>query len=138
MDCPTCRAGISAGPYRAAGQERQVTMRRVVHATGVAYDECPGCGGVFLDKAALMTIERAARAKATDGSLAALAFKRSYQGGVREGEAKPTRYCPRCREELFERPWSTSAMIRIDVCAECEGVWLDAGELEAFDGRDSL
>jgi hypothetical protein len=35
--------------------------------------------------------------------------------------------CPKCGMELIEIDYRG---IKIDKCSECEGVWLDAGELE--------
>ena len=34
--------------------------------------------------------------------------------------------CPKCGMELIEIDYKK---IKIDKCSECEGVWLDAGEL---------
>jgi hypothetical protein len=34
--------------------------------------------------------------------------------------------CPRCQGDLRERTFHN---VRIDVCASCRGVWLDAGEM---------
>jgi Zn finger protein HypA/HybF involved in hydrogenase expression len=36
--------------------------------------------------------------------------------------------CPKCGMELLEIDYKS---IRVDKCSECEGIWLDAGELEA-------
>lgn len=36
--------------------------------------------------------------------------------------------CPKCGMELIEIDYQG---IKVDKCSECEGVWLDAGELEA-------
>lgn len=36
--------------------------------------------------------------------------------------------CPKCGMELIEIDYKH---IKVDKCSECEGVWLDAGELEA-------
>ncbi|MDP2968429.1 MAG: zf-TFIIB domain-containing protein [Deltaproteobacteria bacterium] len=36
--------------------------------------------------------------------------------------------CPKCGMDLIEIDYKN---IKIDKCSECEGVWLDAGELEA-------
>lgn len=36
--------------------------------------------------------------------------------------------CPKCGMELIEIDYKT---IKIDKCSKCEGIWLDAGELEA-------
>lgn len=35
--------------------------------------------------------------------------------------------CPKCGMELVEMDYK---MIKIDKCSACNGVWLDAGELE--------
>ncbi len=42
---------------------------------------------------------------------------------------KETHYmrCPKCGMELIEIDYKS---IKIDKCSECEGIWLDAGELE--------
>ena len=37
--------------------------------------------------------------------------------------------CPKCGMELIEIDYKG---IKVDKCSECEGVWLDAGELEAI------
>jgi len=36
--------------------------------------------------------------------------------------------CPKCGMEMIEIDYKG---IKIDECSECEGIWLDAGELEA-------
>ncbi len=36
--------------------------------------------------------------------------------------------CPKCGMELIEMDYKG---IKVDKCSECEGIWLDAGELEA-------
>jgi len=36
--------------------------------------------------------------------------------------------CPKCGMELIEIDYKN---IKIDKCSECDGIWLDAGELEA-------
>jgi len=37
--------------------------------------------------------------------------------------------CPKCGMELIEIDYKG---IKVDKCSECEGVWLDAGELEVI------
>ena len=41
--------------------------------------------------------------------------------------AEKTRKCPHCGKALQERVFGT---LKIDVCTDGHGVWLDAGELE--------
>ena len=35
--------------------------------------------------------------------------------------------CPKCGADLVEREMS---QVKVDVCSECGGMWLDAGELD--------
>ena len=36
--------------------------------------------------------------------------------------------CPKCGMQLIEIDYKA---IKVDKCSECEGIWLDAGEMEA-------
>ncbi|TRZ97168.1 MAG: hypothetical protein D4R80_07520 [Deltaproteobacteria bacterium] len=42
-------------------------------------------------------------------------------------------HCPKCGMQLIEVDYKT---LKIDRCSGCDGVWLDAGELEAAAGLD--
>ena len=37
--------------------------------------------------------------------------------------------CPKCGMELIEIDYKN---IKVDKCSECDGIWLDAGELDAI------
>ena len=50
----------------------------------------------------------------------------------RRQESEPDIVCPGCAGEMFSREWRQSHAI-IDVCIECQGVWLDQEELEAIE-----
>jgi hypothetical protein len=57
---------------------------------------------------------------------------------LREEEKKKLRdlhfvRCPKCWMELIEIDFKG---IKVDKCSECQGVWLDAGELEAGAGLE--
>jgi ribosomal protein L37AE/L43A len=41
--------------------------------------------------------------------------------------------CPKCGEPLKERSFQK---VQIDQCTGCNGIWLDAGELEAVAGKE--
>lgn len=47
-----------------------------------------------------------------------------------KGKLKELHYmrCPKCGMELIEIDYKG---IKVDKCSECEGIWLDSGELEA-------
>jgi hypothetical protein len=62
--------------------------------------------------------------------------KKKHEGAkhkkLTEGEKKKLKKlhhmrCPKCGMELIEIDYKN---IEIDKCSECEGIWLDAGELE--------
>jgi hypothetical protein len=42
-------------------------------------------------------------------------------------------HCPKCGMQLIEVDYKT---LKIDRCSACNGVWLDAGELEAAVGME--
>ncbi len=42
-------------------------------------------------------------------------------------------HCPKCGMQLIEIDYKR---IAVDKCSSCEGVWLDAGELEAVSAMD--
>lgn len=50
------------------------------------------------------------------------------------GEERATMQCPRCTGTLHEVAVND---VRIDRCDTCQGVWLDAGELEQLRGEDA-
>jgi hypothetical protein len=57
---------------------------------------------------------------------------------LREEEKKMLRdlhfmKCPKCGMELIEIDYRG---IKVDKCSECQGVWLDAGELETAAGLE--
>ena len=46
-----------------------------------------------------------------------------------------TMKCPKCGMELIEIDYKK---IKIDKCSECDGVWLDAGEMELVATMDKV
>ena len=46
---------------------------------------------------------------------------------IRQERASHFMKCPKCGADLAEKPMNG---VRVDVCTECGGLWLDAGELE--------
>ncbi len=80
----------------------------------VEVDVCPDCQGIWFDRSELSAIV------GTQQDLR-----------VQPGEMKPTPYsCPRCAQPLMEAPYTWDKTLLVDICAGCEGIYLDAGELE--------
>lgn len=142
MHCPRCTTlpATSTSIYRQASSqlETRATLVREAHASGVTLDRCGSCGGSFLDKGELEKIESAARRKKMRWSTEEIpsVVKRAYAQARRpdsqEAEERKPLDCPQCDGTMFEREWSIGTMVRVDVCIDCRGVWLDGGELETL------
>lgn len=75
----------------------------------VDLDVCPGCAGIWFDLGELEEILGTKAPSARDPGLT-------------------TRKCPRCAFRL--KPYRMAKGVEVDKCTGCEGVYLDAGELE--------
>ncbi len=64
-----------------------------------------------------------------------LAKLKAKQEGEAKAAAQEACYmkCPKCGEPLKERSFQK---ITIDQCTGCDGIWLDAGEIEQVSGRE--
>lgn len=102
-------------------------------------DRCSLCTGAFLDHGELGKIESWARQHGKRSVRQVDFVRRAYEQAIRPETGDPTAEpvaldCPACGEIMFEREWSIGTMVRVDVCLECRGVWLDPGELETLEG----
>src|SRR4051812_9616161 len=103
MKCPACK-----NPLREKG------------AGALTLDLCyGGCGGIWFDASELERVD--ARAASTLHTV--------WQIPVGQVTPNETRLCPRCPDLVLERKWfSELKQVEIDQCANCNGIWLDAGE----------
>lgn len=80
----------------------------------VEVDVCPTCQGIWFDRNELSRI---------------VGTKQDLQ--LTGARMKDTSYkCPRCQNPLLEVPYTWDKTLLVDVCASCEGIFLDHGELE--------
>ena len=93
---------------------------RHTHLRTVEVDLCPKCNGIFLDKKEI-------RKLTGDRSLNKLLTK--YLGLDSDSQL----VCPNCGGLM---DIEDAGDVRVDVCLDCEGVWLDAGELERLAAAD--
>ncbi len=94
-------------------------LRETLHRR-VEVDACPRCGGIFLDKHEIRALTGSAR---LDRLLT------RYLGL----DADSPLVCPHCGGL---RDGEDVGNVRVDVCLRCNGVWLDAGELERLRSMD--
>jgi len=102
-DCPRCWVPL-------AREDIKVWLRKVV------VDHCPKCDGIYLDDGELRTLT---------GNFSLAKWLTKYLGVDSDSKL----VCPGCGGVMdAERPEG----IEVDVCLNCHGIWLDAGELEAL------
>ncbi len=107
LDCPRDRTPL-------------VEREHEVPGLNVFADHCPTCAGVFLDAHELkrLTGQRNVNQLITE-----------YLGV----DAGSSIVCPACGGLMDDEKFRDGAgEVVIDVCITCQGVWLDAGELEAI------
>lgn len=101
LDCPKCWVEMKKKEVEVFGPDIEI-------------DVCPKCMGIFLD----------------DGELKKLVKDDELTGFLTEDigtQSKSELICPRCGSLM---DIEEAEEIEVDVCLNCHGVWLDAGELE--------
>lgn len=91
----------------------------------ISLDQCARCGGIWCDRWELFPITTAEAERIDHVDQAALSS--AVAGTAAELD------CPRCRARL--RPFHDPALpadARIERCPNCEGMWLNRGELRRF------
>jgi len=84
-----------------------------------------GCGGIWFDRLELAKVDNEEEAAGE----ALLDIERSPAVPV---DLEARRRCPKCRDIVMMRHfYGPTRQVEVDECAQCGGVWLDAGELAA-------
>lgn len=103
-----------------------------VYEADIEVDVCPSCRGMWLDKGELEKIEEVHEHDYTEE----LKLIPNYIGNAYEMARQKMLSdinCPRCGGEMSHREYAYCSQIIIDVCPNCEGIWLDEGELKALE-----
>jgi Zn-finger nucleic acid-binding protein len=89
---------------------------------GVGAMRCTGCGGYLINRNRLKGIQRRKQYPRE-------ALERSLEHTTRSNlESKVL--CPKCRTPMQKNTHSFGVKLELDVCPDCQSVWLDPGELE--------
>lgn len=105
----------------------------------LSLDKCQSCGGLWLDDKSLRRLlgqggpdpgaAPTEPAHAASGRFAML--ETPGDSGLPEPTPQSDRkLCPVCQQELRAYQYAYSSGIQLDKCPSCQGVWVDAGELE--------
>lgn len=96
------------------------------HAAGVEYDECQRCAGLWLDRGELQQLAQAEK-------LPYQLLHRRPPTDAPQPRTEGTRSCPRCSQIMSVM---TVRGVRLDFCSDCQGLFLDHGELSRFLGPE--
>jgi len=99
---------------------------KIVAGEGVETDECPKCGGIWVDRQEEKRVLEMKPAVFTVEELRML--RKVYQPF---GTSEPVRYvpCPRCGELMWRKNYMHHSGIIVDTCRS-HGTFFDKGELE--------
>ncbi len=100
VDCPKCQVRLNEIDAEVPGRK-------------VMIDACPKCNGIWLDKGELKQV-------IGDRKLA------DYLTKDIGTKTESPLVCPRCGGLM---DYEHAEDVEVDVCLDCRGVWLDAGEL---------
>lgn len=107
MVCPDCQHELQA-----------------MDCKGVQIQECAACKGKWFERDQLQKAEASA-----DDTLRWLDFDPFGQDAEALSVAAKGKVCPRCSGAMASLQYMQSSIV-IDKCAQCHGVWLEAGELK--------
>lgn len=91
--------------------------------TGLEIDVCPGCWGMWFDPNELGKFFESPTLK-EKFFLPEEAMPLDAVGYTISSRA---RLCPRCKQAMSEKEFGG---VQIDICLDCQGIWLDEGELQ--------
>jgi Zn-finger nucleic acid-binding protein len=107
-------------------------LTRQRYEDDIDVDQCPECGGIWLDYQELERIQESRQRDYSEqlgqlpdlvGAAYAMALARS----------KPEIQCPGCGGAMERREHGGCSQVMIDVCPQCRGIWLDKGEIGALE-----
>jgi Zn-finger nucleic acid-binding protein len=107
------------------------TLKTQTYEANIRVDVCPSCRGMWLDKGELEQIQATVERDHSE-KLAAIPKRPHAAAQARQSE-QPTLSCPRCGHPMQRKEHPSCSHVLIDVCARCEGIWLDEGEIEELE-----
>ncbi len=98
----------------------------------IEVDECPKCDGRWLDEGELQRIQETVERVYNQQLRAAPPLTaRAYDMSREMSESALA--CPVCGKDMEREEYAHTSQVVIDLCTDCNGVWLDSGELERLE-----
>lgn len=107
------------GGVKCPGCATAMSVQRVI---SVDIDQCPGCGGIVLDKGESEVIEALGVARIIEGTLQAPAAEAPRTASAR---------CYECARDMISLVGAGE--VEYDWCDQCERLFFDRGELSAIE-----
>lgn len=101
-------------------------LRTRLYEASVEIDECPACGGHFLDKGELEAIQAAMQQHRHP-------THHPTAGHLLVHDVESLLNCPKCSVLMVRRRYGLGVEMMIDECPDGCGLWLHGGELEALE-----
>ena len=112
-------------------------LKQQEYERAVMVNKCNTCDGMWLDQWELKAIQ-ANKGKNYDAELKELPnlVNKSYLQALEKDRSLLN--CPKCEElgkiiEMDRREHGYCSQIMVDVCHDCQGIWLDKGEVQALE-----
>jgi uncharacterized protein len=115
MQCPICHQTLQGIDYQ-----------------GVHIETCPACGGDWLDADELSNIVEARQTRFSEQECLAVAQAATITG-VKLTTLDRHLICPKCGGATHPVNYGDDSGLIIDKCGNCNGVWLERGELDKID-----
>ncbi|MEL6923752.1 MAG: zf-TFIIB domain-containing protein [Bacteroidota bacterium] len=109
-NCPRCEVALQLQYINERGGNIEV-------------DQCPDCQGIWFDKGELDALEKVVEPVLVE-----------FRKIPNEYDQLTGLWCPNCQPQqmMDKHRHERDEQVIIDQCPQCEGVWLDSGELEAI------
>lgn len=99
---------------------------------GTLVQQCPSCGGMFVEHDKLAKIARDEVAPREETERTAAAVAANGRPGPEDLSTVSKRRCSACEKVMRRYTYAYSSAVVVDGCQE-HGIWLDAGEIERIE-----
>ena len=100
----------------------------MVEYSDIELDWCPECGGLWFDSGEMELLARKTTDDPGEGGLCLTEPARTDEERLK---------CPLCRKKMDKRLLGHPNPVIADACPNCDGLWLDKGELEQVLGQST-
>lgn len=110
----------------------QTPLKKHNYEAQIEVDLCSQCEGMFLEKGELEQIQETTEHDYSEQlsqmpNLIGRAYRQAQEETI--GNIQ----CPKCQGQMERKEYAYCSQVLIDKCLECEGIWLDKGEIQTLE-----